>query len=108
VRLRIDDAVGAVSVHGFAGIFGVLVVGVFATGYPNVEGVPPISFVGQFVGLIVCVLCGFIPGYFGSLVLKNLGLLRIPDGAQELGLDECEVPLKAYPEGLKGMPLPAE
>jgi ammonia channel protein AmtB len=108
VRLRVDDAVGAVSVHGFAGIFGVLVVGVFATGYPNVEGVPPISFVGQFVGLIVCVLCGFIPGYFGSLVLKNLGLLRIPDGAQELGLDECEVPLKAYPEGLKGMPLPAE
>lgn len=108
VRMGIDDAVGAVSVHGFAGILGVMVVGVFAAGYPNVEGVPPISFVGQFVGLVVCLLCGFIPGYFGSLILKNLGLLRIPDDAQEVGLDECEVPLKAYPEGLKGMPLPAE
>lgn len=108
VKMGIDDAVGAVSVHGFAGIWGVLVVGIFATGYPNVGDFPPISFTGQFVGFVVCLLMGFIPGYFSSYILKMFGLLRIPDEAQELGLDECEVPLKAYPEGLKGMPLPAE
>ncbi|MGV1015062.1 MAG: ammonium transporter [Methyloceanibacter sp.] len=99
-RMGIDDAVGAVSVHGFAGIIGVLAVGIFATGYPNVGDAPPTSFMGQFVGLIVMLLCGFIPGYFASLLLKSLGLLRIPDDAQELGLDACEVPLRAYPEGV--------
>ncbi len=110
-RMRVDDAVGAVAVHGFAGILGVMVVGIFATGYPNVGEAPPVSFMGQLVGLVVALLCGFIPGYFGSLALKSLGLLRIPDDAQEVGLDACEVPLKAYPEPFgpaKSMPVPAE
>ncbi|MEO1207501.1 MAG: ammonium transporter [Pseudomonadota bacterium] len=96
--LGIDDSVGAVAVHGFCGALGVMAVGIFATGYPNVGGAPPTSFMGQFVGLIVMILVGFIPGYVGSLILKSLGMLRVPDDAQELGLDLAEIPSKAYPE----------
>jgi ammonia channel protein AmtB len=110
VRMGIDDSVGAVSVHGFAGIIGVLAVGVFATGYPNPGDAPPTSFAGQFVGLIVMLLCGFIPGYLASLGLKSAGVLRVPDEAQELGLDACEVPARAYPEavGSRSVVQPAE
>ena len=34
-RLRVDDAVGAVAVHGFCGFYGVFLVGIFAGGYPT-------------------------------------------------------------------------
>jgi len=92
----IDDAVGAVSVHGFCGVLGVLMVGIFATGYPNMDGAPATSFIGQLVGAGVCVLLGFVPGYLGSLIFKVFGLLRVPDNAQGIGLDTAEVPIKAY------------
>ncbi len=98
VKMGIDDSVGAVSVHGFAGVIGVLAVGVFAAGYPNPGDAPATSFMGQFVGVIVMILCGFIPGYVVSLLLKSIGILRVPDDVQELGLDLAEIPSKAYPE----------
>lgn len=102
VRLGIDDSVGAVSVHGFAGILGVLAVGVFASGYPNVGDAPPTSLMGQTVGVLVMMAVGFIPGYLGSLLLRVFDFLRVPDAAQELGLDEAKVPVRAYPEAAVG------
>ena len=111
VKMGIDDSVGAVSVHGFSGILGVLAVGIFAAGYPGPGDAPATSFMGQFVGVIVMILCGFIPGYLVSLLLKTLGVLRVPDEVQEIGLDLAEIPSKAYPEaaGYKSATLaPAE
>jgi Amt family ammonium transporter len=92
--------VGAVSVHGFSGMLGVMAVGILAAGYPNVGDAPPTSFIGQLVGLIVMILCGFVPGYLVSLALKAGGVLRVPDEVQEVGLDLAEVPSKAYPEAV--------
>jgi len=100
VRMGVDDSVGAVSVHGFAGTIGVLAVGILAAGYPNPGDAPPTSFEGQFVGLIVMMLCGFIPGFGISFLLKMAGVLRVPDKAQEIGLDLAEVPSKAYLEAV--------
>jgi len=100
VRMGVDDSVGAVSVHGFSGMIGVMAVGILAAGYPNVGDAPPTSFIGQLVGLIVMILCGFVPGYFVSLALKAGGVLRVPDSVQEIGLDLAEVPSKAYPEAV--------
>jgi ammonia channel protein AmtB len=97
--LRQDDPVGAVAVHGWCGLFGVLVVGLFATGYPNVGEYPPVTFTGQLVGALVCFALGFGPGFVVSYCLKVVRLLRVPDEAQIIGLDLAEVPLKAYPEG---------
>ena len=43
-KFKIDDAVGAVAVHGMCGVIGVLAAGVFLSGYPtHAEGIPPIS-----------------------------------------------------------------
>lgn len=100
-KMKIDDAVGAVSVHGICGMWGLLAVGIFMGGYPShAEGIPPISFYGQFLGMIVMILIGFVPGYVLSLIFKMCGVLRASDGVQNVGLD-VEVANDAYPEQIK-------
>ncbi|MEQ1944299.1 ammonium transporter [Mesorhizobium sp. VNQ89] len=96
-KFKIDDAVGAVSVHGFGGVWGLVAVGIFASGYPNVEG-PAISLGGQFMSMLVFLALGLIPGFVLSYILKMAGLLRCAPEAEEAGLDITEVPVKAYPE----------
>ena len=99
-RFGIDDAVGAVSVHGTCGIVGVLGVGIFAGGYPAFsDSVPTVTFSGQFMGTLVMVALGFIPGYVIALILKGFGVLRASDPVQELGMD-VEIENTAYPEGM--------
>jgi ammonia channel protein AmtB len=96
----IDDAVGAVSVHGTCGLIGVLAVGVLLGGYPPLtEGGPTISFTGQLVGAIAMGLGGFIPGYVVSWILNKCGILRTSDAVQEIGVD-TEIPVAAYPENM--------
>ena len=105
-RRGIDDAVGAVTVHGTIGLYGMILLGVFAAGYPALqgEGAPTISLVGQIVGAVVFFLLGFVPGYVVSLILKMVGMLRIPEGAEIAGMDMVKVPAEGYPEGI---PAPA-
>lgn len=99
-RLKIDDAVGAVALHGVVGLWGVVAVGIFAAGYPalTTEGAPTISLFGQVSGAVIMAALGFIPGYVVSLILKKLRLLRVPREAELLGLDKVKVPAVAYPE----------
>ncbi|WP_245293914.1 ammonium transporter [Methylobrevis pamukkalensis] len=96
-KFKIDDAVGAVAVHGFGGIWGLIAAGLFASGYPNVSG-PNVSLIGQVESAIVFALLGFVPGYLLSYVLKMFGLLRVGAAAELAGLDMAEVPVRAYPE----------
>lgn len=98
-KFKLDDAVGAFAVHGVSGMIGLVALGIFAAGYPNVNG-PDISFMGQLNGALVMAALGFIPGYVVSLVMSKMGMLRVPPKAEIAGLDLVEVPLKAYPEGV--------
>lgn len=108
-KLGIDDAVGAVTIHGTLGIWGVLAAGIFLGGYPALaDGSAHISFVGQLVGAIVMFLLGFVPGYVISLVLKMMGILRVSEAAEIAGLDPTKVPSQAYPEGISPSAKPAE
>jgi ammonia channel protein AmtB len=99
-KMGIDDAVGAVSVHGFSGLFGVLAFGVFASGYPNGD-YPDTNFMAQLIGAVTMILTGFLPGYAASFLLKAAGLLRIPESVEILGMDMVKVPIVAYPEGMR-------
>jgi len=97
-KVGIDDAVGAVSVHGFCGIWGLLAVGIFCAGYPGVGDIPAISFMGQLKGAGVCVLLGFVPALVIGILLRIFGLLRVRNEVELMGLDEAEIPSQSYPE----------
>lgn len=97
-KMGLDDAVGAVPVHGLAGVWSMVAAGIFLNGYPNMGELPPITFWGQIVGAVVMAAMGFIPGYLLSLLLRVAGILRVPREVEEAGLDAVEIPTKAYPE----------
>ena len=111
-RMGIDDAVGAVTVHGTIGVFGVIALGVFASGFPSLQGAageaPTISLYGQVIGALVFALVGFVPGYIVAYILKKLGMLRVPEAAEIHGLDPVKVASAAYPEGIPASAAPAE
>ena len=89
-KFKIDDAVGAVAVHGYAGFFGMLWVGFMLWGYPSSPNTEyaTISPLGQLAGaLIMCGVLGFIPGWVISKLLKVTGMLRIPEEIEIMGLD---------------------
>ncbi len=109
-KCGIDDAVGAVTVHGFLGAWGVLAVGLFATGYPALaaENSIEVTLVGQVIGMFVMAGLGFIPGYILSLILKVMGMLRVPEEVEVIGLDKVKVPSVAYPEAAVDTATPAQ
>ncbi|MBN1530882.1 MAG: hypothetical protein JW895_17605, partial [Thermoleophilaceae bacterium] len=104
-RFRIDDAVGAVAVHGAVGLWSLLALGIFAAGYPNIVG-PDTSLAGQAVGALTFLALGFVPGWVCSKALALAGLLRIPAAAEQAGLDLSEIPASAFPEGIPPTPEP--
>jgi len=97
-KLRVDDAVGAVAVHGVCGFYGVFLVGIFAGGYPtginNVES----SFGGQLMGMMAFLPLAFLPGYVISWILKKVNLLRVPPEVELEGLDLAEFGMDFFPE----------
>ncbi|MGH8865894.1 MAG: ammonium transporter, partial [Burkholderiales bacterium] len=95
-RFKIDDAVGAVAVHGYAGFLGVCATGFVLWGYPSspdallghAEPWARVTPWGQFAGAMIMFWgLGFIPGYALSWLLKQFGLLRIPHEVEMAGLD---------------------
>jgi ammonia channel protein AmtB len=97
-KLRVDDAVGAVAVHGVCGFYGVFLVGIFAGGFPtglnNVES----SFGGQLMGMLAFFPLAFLPGFIVSWILKHFNLLRVPPEVELEGLDMAEFQADFFPE----------
>jgi ammonium transporter, Amt family len=97
-HFRVDDAVGAVAVHGVSGFLGVLWVGIFAAGYPTgLENVDS-SLSGQLMGIITFFPLGFLPGYVIAWGLRKANLLRVPPEVELEGLDIAEFDMDFYPE----------
>ena len=99
----IDDPVGAVSVHGINGIWGLLSVGIFADGtYQNVVGLLYgggfAQLIAQLIAASVCLIWAFGMGY---LIFKGMDLLygiRVSPEEELQGLDIPEHGTPAYPD----------
>lgn len=120
-KLKLDDPVGAISVHGVNGIFGVLAVGIFANGSYGtgwngsgdipVEGIITGEF-GQFGAqllgaVVICtVIFGVAYAFFKGqdVISKKTGRGGIRSAEQDEieGLDLPEMGVQAYPEFVKG------
>jgi ammonia channel protein AmtB len=88
-RFKIDDAVGAVAVHGYGGFMGVVIAGFMLWGQPSspYEGYAVITPWGQIMGALIMFFLGFIPVYILAKVLNAFGLLRVPRKVELEGLD---------------------
>jgi ammonia channel protein AmtB len=90
---KIDDAVGAVAVHGYAGFYGVVVAGFVLWGTPSsgFEGYAAINPLGQLVGAVIMFgVLGFLPAWVLCAIFKAAGVLRIPREIELVGLDIAE------------------
>jgi Amt family ammonium transporter len=101
-RLRIDDPVGAISVHGVCGAWGTLAIGLFATDYGIFTG----NGVGQLITQAVGVGAGFVWSFGVSmaifLTVKYTIGLRVTAEEEIEGLDIGEHGIYAYPPELVG------
>ena len=97
-KFKIDDAVGAVAVHGYAGFVGLVICGFVLNGYPSSgysvgamwDGATyaAINPLGMFIGAIIMFfVLGFIPGWIIAKALHGMGKLRIPREVELAGLD---------------------
>jgi ammonia channel protein AmtB len=97
-KFKIDDAVGAVAVHGYAGVVGLIICGFVLWGYPSSgysvgsmwvgTDYAPINPLGMFIGAIIMFgVLGFLPGYILAQILHAAGKLRIPREVEIAGLD---------------------
>ncbi|MDM5147097.1 ammonium transporter [Candidatus Persebacteraceae bacterium Df01] len=89
-KYKIDDAVGAVAVHGYAGFIGLIIAGFLLWGAPSspYEGYATINPLGQFLGAIIMFfVLGFLPAFIVSKILASFGMLRVPREIEIMGLD---------------------
>ena len=94
---KIDDAVGAIAVHGYAGTIGLLISGFVLWGMPATPyGDAVVTPWGQAIGaFIMFFVLGFVPAYIASKILDGMGLLRIPREVELAGLDILEMEQRA-------------
>ena len=97
-KARVDDAVGAVAVHGVSGFLGMLWVGVFAAGYPTGINNVDSSIGGQLIGMATFLPLGFLSGWVAAYALRKLNLLRVPAEVELEGLDWAEYETDVHPE----------
>lgn len=91
-KIKIDDPVGAISVHGVCGIWGTLAVAIFQQ-----EGAG-FSFVTQLIGTLSISAFAFIVSLIVCFAVKFTLGIRVSDEEEEGGLDVGEHGQEAYPD----------
>jgi Amt family ammonium transporter len=88
-KMKIDDPVGAISVHGVVGLFGVMVVPFTNDGT---------SFVAQFIGALTIFVWVFGASLATWAIIKAVMGIRVSEEEEYEGVDIAECGMEAYPE----------
>ena len=88
-KIKIDDPVGAISVHGVVGLWGV-----FAVLISNGDA----TFMGQLVGALVIFVWVFVTSLITWSIIKAIMGIRVSDEEEYEGVDISECGMEAYPE----------
>jgi len=88
-KLKIDDPVGALSVHLVNGIWGTIAVALFNT---------DISLMTQLKGILVVAVFAFVSSYVALFIIDKISPFRADEEVEIEGLDSEECGIEAYPE----------
>jgi len=88
-KLKIDDPVGAISVHGVVGLLGLLLVPITNDGS---------SFSGQLIGAATIFGWVFVTSFIVFFAIKTVMGIRVTEEEEYEGVDLSECGLEAYPE----------
>jgi len=88
-KLKLDDVVGAIPVHLVAGIWGTLIVPLSNDGA---------SYGTQAVGVLAYGVFTFVASLIIWTIIKMIIGIRLTDEAENLGIDQAELGMEAYPE----------
>ena len=91
-KFKIDDVVGAIPVHGFAGIWGT-----FAVVLTGTSSIGP-----QILGMVGIIGATFVLSLIVWLILKAVMGIRVDEESEVNGLDMSELGMEAYPEFSRG------
>ncbi|RPG45264.1 MAG: ammonium transporter [Gammaproteobacteria bacterium TMED134] len=91
-KIKIDDPVGAISVHGTCGIWGLLAV-LITSDDATVEG--------QLTGLAAILGFTFLASLAAWFIIKMIMGIRLSEEQERIGADRAEVGIAAYPEFTK-------
>ncbi|MGZ4161394.1 MAG: ammonium transporter [Neobacillus sp.] len=108
-KIKVDDPIAALSVHGAAGVWGTLSNGLFATKELATVGKPGLFYGGgihqlgiQAMGVITCAAYAFIVSFIILAIMKAaMKGLRVTEEEEIIGLDMSEHGSYGYPELLK-------
>ena len=92
-KLKIDDPVGAISVHGVVGFWGLMAVPLTNSGT---------TFIGQLIGAGTIFAWVFVASFIVWMVIKMIMGIRISEEEEYEGADLAECGMEAYPEFTKG------
>lgn len=87
--MKIDDPVGAISVHGVVGLWGI-----FAVLLSDADA----TFMGQLVGALTIFIWVFVTSFIVWMVLKLVMGIRVSEEEEYEGVDIGECGMEAYPE----------
>ncbi len=88
-KLKLDDPVGALSVHLINGIWGTIATGIFAK---------DVSLMAQIKGVIVVGIFAFVASYIIIYIINKIVPFRADEDSEIEGLDVSECGIEAYPE----------
>ena len=88
-KMKIDDPVGAISVHGVVGLFGLLIVPITNDGA---------AFGGQILGALTIFVWVFVTSLIVWFIIKMIMGIRISEEDEFAGADFSECGMEAYPE----------
>ena len=88
-KMKIDDPVGAISVHGVVGMWGLMAVPLTNDGA---------TFGGQFVGLLTILVWVFAASFITWYIIKMVMGIRVSEEEEFEGTDLSECGMEAYPE----------
>ncbi len=91
-KIKIDDPVGAISVHGVVGLFGLLIVPITN---------PASTFIGQIAGAATIFVWVFVASFIVWVIIKAVIGIRISEEDEYEGADIAECGMEAYPEFIR-------